>query len=571
MRLRNTLITTLLALMAILSVTAAVFLTVDGSLARLTGWYHFRPGMSLFPAENMSRLNEVQWIRIQDLHDSMECIRKEDGTWWIAHPFRDRMSPSAVQLILSFTAQAKLVDTLPLNHTTRASLREYGVETTPHTITLKVANGGDDLSTIARYTLGSASPWLADAEDGEHVLPTTYLRTDFYGRDKRIHVVRGNILSIFKNGLEGLRDPHVLNYEQDDLLALSIQRKGEKEILISRQTAETPWAIFSPTICDANQDNVDALLSQLSRIKAVRIDDAESVQLPEEPEMVLTFTVANRKPVRLTLYPAFTSPSDGQRLCYATVEDRPVVFTLAVEPRLRRKGSYAELVNHVLSLPVLPPAMIARIQSANDAVYVDDLTFNLKELRSTRLSNIESKDIDKVHLRSRYAAQPVRLLRIPGDTEGQVGDVWMVSAAGQRYQEADPNVVADFLNSLSNVPVADFEWDFAPGDDVSDKIKEYGLNSPDYILLLQPRECAARAVLFGVDMPLVKDRSPRTFYFRRIRSAGQPPYWVAMEQNMHSIYRLSSRMTKLFAFTPEAWKKRNMVQFPISALRTLTL
>lgn len=569
---RKSLTTLLLAALALLSVTAAGFLAVDGSLARLTGWYHFRPGMSLFPRENLDRLNRVHWMRIQDLHDSIECSRAQDGTWWIVSPFRDRMSPSVVQLIFSFTAQARLVDTLPINRTTRASLREFGVETTPHTITLKVPSGdGDSMSTVARYTLGSASPWLADAEDGEHVLPTTYLRTDFYGRDKRIHVVSGNILSIFKNGLEGLRDPHVLHFEPEELLAFNVQKEGEEAgLTISRQSAELPWRVHSPILCEADQDNVDALVSQLTRLKAARIDPADAVELPPAPAMVITLELEGRKPLRLSIYPTFTSPSDGQQLCYATVEDRPVVFTLPVEPRLRRKGSYSEIVSNILSLPVLPPAVQTRLQSANDTIYMADIPFQLAELRSSRLSNIDNKDIDKVYLRSRFVPYPVKLLRIPGDSDGQVQDVWMYSAAGEPFQVADTEVVNEFLNSFSNVPVAGFVRDFAPGDDVRQGMQEYDLLRPDYILILQPRECAARAVLFGVDMPLVKDRAPRTFYMKRVRKEGQS-FWVAMEQNMHSIYRLSPKMTKLFDFTAEAWKKRNMVEFPISSLRTLRL
>ena len=171
---------------------------------------------------------------------------------------------------------------------------------------------------------------------------------------------------------------------------------------------------------------------------------------------------------------------------------------------------------------------------------------------------------------SHYYPYPVRLLRIPGDSEGQVQDVWMCSAGGARFEEADTELVTQFLNNLSAVPVAGFVEDFKPGEDVREGMKAYGLNYPDYTLILQPRECAARAVLFGVDIPLIKDRMPRTFYLKRYRKDNES-YWVAMEQGMSSIYRLSPKMTSRFTFTRESWRKRNLVQFPISALRTLTL
>ena len=570
---RKSLTTILLALLALLSVVAAAFLAVDGSLARLTGWYHFRPGMHLFPAENLDRLQQVCWMRIRDLHDSIECERTEDGTWWIKAPFRDRMSPAAAQSILSFTAQARLVDTLPLNHTTRASLREFGVETTPHTITLKVPNGSDieEQTTIARYTLGSASPWLADAEDGEHVLPTSYLRTDFYGRDRRIHVVSGNILSIFKNGLEGLRDPHPLSFDPDALRQLIIRKNGEQELTFSRMSAESPWGITTPTICDAEQVELDSLIASLARMKALRVDALDSVpELPAEPELTFEFTLESGEPLRFCIYAPFSSPADGQKLCYATVSNRPVVFTLPVEPKLRRRGVYSQIVNNILSLPVLPASMQARIHAAGDSIYLADLPLTLSRLRSQKLSNIAAGDIDRVLLRSRFFPYPVHLRRIPGDDEGQTEDVWMFSAAGRPYAEADAEIVNQFLNSMSSVPVAGFVKDLSPQENPAITLRHYGLHQPDYTLILQPRECAARAVLFGVDMPLVKDRAPRVFYMKSY-SDGLENYWLGMEQNMLSIYRLNPKMTKLFSFFPQTWRKRNLTQFPISALRTLTL
>ena len=566
---RKKITTLLLALLALLSVVAAAFLAVDGSLARLTGWYHFRPGMYLFPGENLDRLQHVIWMRIRDLHDTIECERAEDGSWWITAPFRDRMSPAAAQSILSFTGQARLVDTLPLNHTTRASLREFGVETAPHTITLKVPAGEGEMTTIARYTLGSTSPWLADAEDGEHVLPTTYLRTDFYGRDHRIHVVSGNILSIFKNGLQGLRDPHPLSMDPDTLRRLTIQNGNEPELVLTRMSAESPWAISSPTLCDAEQSEVDALIASLTRMKALRVEAAVP-ELPAEPQMVLEFTQESGESLRFCIYAPFTSSADGQKLCYATVSNRPVVFTLAVEPKLRRRGVYSQLVNNILSLPVLPASMQARIQAAGDSIYLADLPLELSRLRSQKLSNIATRDIDRVLLRSRFFPYPLHLRRIPGDAEGQTEDVWMFSAAGRPYAEADAEVVTQFLNSLSNVPVAGFVHDFSPQENPTPLLRRYGLLQPDYTLILQPRECAARAVLFGVDMPLVKDRSPRVFYMKSHHD-GKQNYWLGMEQNMYSIYRLSPKMTKLFSFFPQTWRKRNLTEFPVSALRTLTL
>ena len=575
---RKVLPTIILFILTLVAFAAAGLLFVEGSLARLTGWYHFRPGMSLFPRENLNELNQVSWIRIADLHDNIECERAEDGSWWIVSPFRDRMSAQAVQAILSFTANARLVDSLPLNNTTRASLREFGVETSPHAITLKMRTGKNDQSTVARFTLGSSSPWFAESEDGEKLLPTTYLRTDFYGRDKRIHVVSGNILSLFKNGLQGLRELCPLPIDPDSLLSLQIRHASSPSsagndnspLIISRDSPQSPWTIHSPALCETDQDAIDSLISDLIKLKAIRIEEASSVQLPDKPDIELTLSTEDGQKRRFSLYPPFASPSDGQMICYATVSDRPVVFTLPVEPRMRRSGGYANIVNAVLSLPILPEDAQSRIRSALNTVYLKDIPMELDSLRSRHFSNLSAKDIDKLVLRSRYAPYPLMLRRIPGDSESQVDDVWMFSAEGRKFTEADAEAVSTLLNSLSSVPVSSFVYDIDPQEDAAEVIRRYGLNAPDYMLIVQPRECAARAVLFGEDMPLVRDRAPRIFVMKRHRDA-QDSYWIGMEQNGLSIFRLSPKMMKLFSLSSLHWKKKNLIQFPISSLRSLTL
>ncbi len=571
--------TLLLTSLAGLSVTAAVFLAVDGNLARLTGWYRYEVGMPLFPKENTEQLNNVCWMRISSLHDRVECAREKDGTWWITAPFRDRMSPVAAQAIFSFTEKAKLVDTLPLNKTTRSNLREFGVESSPHTITLKVPSGENDMSTIARYTLGNASPWLADGGDGETLLPTTYLRTDFYGRDKRIHVVSGNILSIFKDGLSALRDPHPLHFEPDAVRGITLSgsvvqaKGGVAQVALSRLSAESPWNMLEPTLTTAEQDNVASLLSRLASLSAIRVEEPEEVGPIGEPELSIRLTGDwGEKPLELHLYPPFLSPVDDQQLCYATVGDRTAIFTLQVEPRVLRRGSYARIVNAACSLPVLPEKILAQLKSGVGTVYTGDLPVAMEKLRSMRFTDIDPRDVGRVSLRSRYAAHPLRLILIPGDTESQVGDTWMYSAAGARYTEAETDVVKRFLTGLSEIPVEDIVEDIPPGGDVQAAMLKYGLNAPDYVLSILPRPCTLRAVLFGVDLPLVRDRAPRSFYIKRYHDPetgrGQ---WLGMEVGTNTITRLSTRMTRSFSLLPETWKKRNIASFPISALRRLTL
>lgn len=553
----------------------ATFLAVDGNLARITGWYRFEPGMPLFSEENMHYLNDVCWMRIQDLHDEIVCAKDEQGTWWIIKPFKDRLAPAVVEAIFGFTANARLVDTLPLNNITRGNMREFGVETSPHRITLKRPDGKDHLTTVARYTLGSTSPWLADAGDGETLFPTTYLRTNFYGRDKRIHVVSGNILHIFKEGLEALRDPSPLQFEQDALREISIIQtdSARPELRLSRISAEAPWSIVSPVITGADEDNVSKLVRSLLNLKAIRVEDAIEINLTDKPEITIRLSGTwGERPHEIRIFKKFSQEGDDQQYCHATVNDRPVVFTLQAEPRTNHTGSYARLIKAICELPVLPQKSMAQVRQANKRIAVSEIPTSLSSLRSMKFTDMDTKDIARFSLRTTRGNGALRMLLIPGDAESKVEDTWMFATAGTRYQQAESSQVSRFLSGLSNIPVEKVVADAAPGEDMAPLLAQYGLNDPDYILSVLPRPCMVRATIFGHDLPMVKDRLPRTFLLRRFAdpSTGRRA-WYGSELGSNSISLLSTKFTRMLSLRAEKWKDRNLLHFPISAVRRLTL
>lgn len=567
--------TILLSLLAAGAVTMATFLAIDGNLARITGWYRFEPGMPLFSAENMHQLNDVCWMRIQDLHDEIVCAKDEHGTWWIIKPFKDRLAPSVVEAIFHFTANARLVDTLPLNNITRSNMREFGVETSPHRITLKRPEGNDRLTTVARYTLGSTSPWLADAGDGETLFPTTYLRTNFYGRDKRIHVVSGNILHIFKEGLEALRDPSPLQFEQDELrgITISYADSAKQEVKLSRISAEAPWTIVSPIITGADEDNVAKLVRSLLSIKAIRVEDAIEVNLSDKPVYTIRLEGTwGENPREICIFEPFTQEGDDQKYCHATVNDRPVVFTLQAEPRANHTGSYARLIKAICELPVLPQKAMAQVRMANKRIAVSEIPTELSALRSMKFADLDTGDVARFSLRTTRGHGAIRMLLIPGDAESKVEDTWMFATGGSRYQRAESAQVNRFLSGLSNIPVEKVVADAAPGEDMAPLLAQYGLNDPDYILSVLPRPCMVRATIFGHDLPMVKDRNPRTFLLRRFADpATGRRAWFGSELGSNSICLLSTRFTRMLSLRTEKWKDRSLLSFPISSVRRLTL
>lgn len=569
--------TIFLSVLAAGAVTMATFLAIDGNLARITGWYRFEPGMPLFTSENIAQLDEVCWMRIQDLHDEIVCAKDEEGVWWIIHPFKDRLAPSVQKAIFSFTANARLVDTLPLNNITRGNMREFGVETSPYRITLKRPDGKDKLTSVARYTLGSTSPWLADAGDGETLFPTTYLRTNFYGRDKRIHVVSGNILSVFKDGLEALRDPSPLQIDPSLLREITIQTgfsEGSKgEIKLQRISAESPWGISKPVITSADEDKVTQLVNNLLSLKAVRVEDAIEVNLSEQPEMIIHLAGEwGDKPVEIKVYKPFSQQGDEQKYCHATVNNRPVVFTLPAESREQHTGSYARLIKAVCELPVLPKKSMAQVRMAQQQVTISQMPLRLTELRSMRFAELDARDVSAFALRTSRGRGAVRCQLIPGDEESKVEDTWMFATPGKRFEKAETAAVTNFLNGLSSIPVEEVVADAAPGENMGMLLTQFGLDDPDYILTVQPRPCMLRATLFGYDLPMVKDRQPRQFAIRRYSDpvTGRQA-WFGSELGSNSICRLSTKFTRMLSLRAEKWKDRNLLEFPISAVRRITL
>ncbi len=564
--------TVLLALIAALLLTASVFLTVDGNLARLTGWYRFEKD-ELFFRDQAPSLGSVDWMRISDLHDTIECQRRADGTWWITAPFADRLAPEAAGLILAFTAQARLVDTLPYTRELRGSLREFGVESSPVHITLKDRGEKGRDHTIARYTLGSTSPWYADMGDGKSVTPTTYLRTNFYGHDKRIHVVTGNILPLFHEGLAKLRDHAPFQFDPALVDEITLQLPNEAPLTLRRHAEN--WELTAPVSARADNAKVEALIDNLQKLRASKVESRDAVELPVvDDDAVFHLSVRTRnapEPVTLSIYPPQAGSESAAPTCLATVSDRPVVLTLAAAPKITRNGSYARILGEAFRLPVLPREVWSALRSRNREISAAELMKTPDELRSRVFTDLDVGSVAQVLLRFKYSAHPLRLLLIPGDKVSQIDDHWMVSAQGRPFVDADPDRIAAFLKSFSQIPVAGFAADAADPAELSAWMASYGLTSPDYILIAAMKPCPIRASIFGLSVPLVKDRSPRTYLFGRSINNDGKRGWFGLETGARSIYGVSPRLTSMFSMLPESWKSKQLLDFSLSQVRTLSM
>ena len=578
--------TIFLAILSALLITASVFLTIDGNLAKFTGWYRVTPGMPLFTQEHRTRLSDVAWFRLRDLNDTIECEKQSDGSWWIIHPFRDKLDPRVIEYLLAFAQTTVIIDSLEMNDELRNNMRDFGLSSDFCAVTLKVPDS-DGYSTAARFKLGKAAPWLASAGDGKSLIPTTYLQSDFYGDDERVHIVSGNISKLFEKGLYNLRDPKPIHIDPNQVSEITVTRAGESPFVLHKETDASPWKIKTQyNTTWAEQEVVAKLVVMLYSLEADRVQDAKDVQLNGEPSVVINVKDTANNQSTLKLYPSFRA-DNASDMCYATVDGRDVVFTLHAMPKKRRKTGFANIVNPVLSMPVLPADEMAKERGLN-IVYADALPLTINDLRSKRLATFDERDVECVLLKApRYSQYPLRLKLTPGIKESNTQDSWTVEADGNDPIEAETDIVRNFLRGFRSIPVEEIVADLPVKQDAKDEkdeqakkneqirmelLRKYRLLSPDYRVFIVPRTCAFRSNLFGVDLPLVKDRETKIYSFSLVENpmTGEVSRY-AMEENGDTIYKVSHNLTKTFSMYQNHWRSRNLISFHISELKSFTL
>lgn len=517
----------LLVLVTLAAIGAAVLLTIDGNLSRIIGRTAFSSGERLFPYTK-EEMNEISWMRINCGGDMAEFRRRPNGVWWGEKPWDDRMDPRAAAAILQYTYSTSIVDALPLHKIDSASLKEFGVKTTPITITLKeMSADGRRSSTMARYTLGSTAPWLVDDPENQTTDDTTYMQTDFYGRDSRILVGTGNILPLFKSGIRQLRDHRPLLIHPAMPASIEINNKGQR-IALERPSPDprTPWKITYPLPLDTDPQMMDVLLGTLQKLTAVRVYDPEETSVPDmTDDQVTSVSIRNftgrvagdgkslaveEKPVTLRIYP----PSDNSNLAElvkATVSDRKAVFELA-----QTTGSNKEVPG------------------------VRNIPLDLNLLRSKQLTDIGDYKITGLSIRRSLQDYPTIVRFVQGDEKTGQQPTWMYTAEGSRYQKVNPDHLVSLLKTVKTGNVAGFASDKATD------LAVYGLDNPLLTLTMSL-----------LPKPNEEPRPPVTVFF----SKGTDGSWYARQSGKPTVVMLDNEYMKNFTANALAWKKKSLLSF----------
>ncbi len=534
----------LLIICTLISVGAAVLLFVDGNLSRVLGRTSFTAGERLFPYSR-EEINRVSWMRVNCAGDIAEAHRKPNGVWWCSTPWNDRMDPRAAAAILQYTASTAIVDTLPLRKIDSESLKEFGIKTTPVTLTLKeISPDGSYTSTKARYTLGSKTRWLVDDVENKTTNDTTYMQTDFYGRNKDVLVGTGSILPLFKAGIRQLRDHRPLLLHPSMPAHIEINNKGQR-VTLERSAPTAPWMITHPLNLQTDPAAINALIGALQMLTAVRVHNPDETSVPDmTDDQVTTIAINNfaaqtndengnpvftkeEKGVTLRIYPPSDS-SNPKETVKATVSDRQAVFELNQLPEsYGEEGKKEEMLPGVRNLPLA-----------------------LNQLRSKQLTDIADYKITGLSIRKGLQEYPIIARFAAGDEQSGVKGTWLYTADGSRYQEVNPDHLVAILRKIKEGKVTGFATD-NPTD-----MSIYGLDAPELTLTMSL-----------LPKPNEEPKPPVIVFFGR----GADGSWYAQQAGTQTVVILDDNYMKELLANSLAWRRKSLFNFSRFDLKEMRL
>jgi hypothetical protein len=122
--------------------------------------------------------------------------------------------------------------------------------------------------------------------------------------------------------------PKVVELQQEDILRLDLQRKGQKTVTLEKD-ASGNWQLTAPQKLRADEGEVRNLLFALTPLNADRLLEEKAAGFRpyglEEPSLQLTITARDNKPRKL-LFGDETPTGNG---VYARLENDPRVFIVA--------------------------------------------------------------------------------------------------------------------------------------------------------------------------------------------------------------------------------------------------
>lgn len=372
--------------------------------------------------------SEISSIDIVRQGQRAHIERDARGGWQMDAPINDRVDfQSLLALMVSLNGMI-IEDTFPLDEvreTHPAQLADYGLADNG----VDVIIGNKDEETLARFRIGSLAPLSVND------IPTTYIqRLDCHYKDL-IFVVGGNIRLIVDRPFETWRDQRPLFLPRPPLKIRIAQ--GQRQIELSRKTADSPWIMDSPLSTAADQEAVTRLLASLSEPIATDIVAQDSNEQPAATAKSISIWMQKHSAAKL----ATGDP---------VLDDQPITLTL-LPPK--PEAETLTLLSNDRNSALLVPT------TAEQAFDLDATRY-----RSRTLANIDPSKIFTI------------LIREPAETSSLVqlrrrGREWEVKLRGE-WKRSNDKLIFETLTAINETNIVNFA-----ADGTTDH-SQFGLDSP---------------------------------------------------------------------------------------------
>lgn len=200
--------------------------------------------------------DQVDSVTLTNDEGTVVIVKDSDGTTWkVSSPADFKGNPSTLSGIV-INASSLSADRLIEENA--ADLAIYGLDK-PVSITVKIKDGPEKTLEI-----GAATP----------------TKNAYYAKMKdspKVYTVSSYTAEQFKVGLKDIKDKAILALKEDDIINLSMDRKGQN--VFKSKKADIGWTLQAPISGNVNADAVGPMLTALATLNASAYEELDSKDL----------------------------------------------------------------------------------------------------------------------------------------------------------------------------------------------------------------------------------------------------------------------------------------------------
>jgi len=281
--------TLLFSLLTIGLVTLVVMQQLQGNLNFIFGSPPLKIGENVYDFDPQ----EVGRIHVVNDDGTKATIIKKGVAWVLEEPWEDYADSRVIRSVIDFASRLQIEDVIKRDDV--EDLEKFGLRDSSIELELFDKSGAP----LCHFKMGRYTAWRGfdpnlKSEDPTKAVPsfpTLVIRPSEEGLKDHLYICSDfanpalrsiPIRDFFGGGLQLFRD-HQLFYLSPAAAAEITLKEKNSEITLQRPSLdkEADWVITKPFELAANPENLDQLLSGLSRITALQVLDENAINLPE--------------------------------------------------------------------------------------------------------------------------------------------------------------------------------------------------------------------------------------------------------------------------------------------------